>query len=446
VTLLTATWLHDVASGLREAFFMFWETLWALVLGFTISGIVQRFAPREAMQRRLGDHSARSVLRASRYGMISSSCSYAASAMAKTLVAKGADFVAAMVFMFASTNLVIELGIVLLVLLGWQFVAAQFFGGAVMIVLLALLGGWLLRGRLVDRARERVAAAAPGNHTHDGTNAVQNESLGDARSLAAWSDASSFAVADATMLRKELLIGYTVAGLLAALVPTTAWDHLFLHGHGVWTTLENALVAPLIAVVSWVCSIGNVPLAAALWSGGISFGGVIAFIFADLIAMPLLLIYRKYYGSRLTIRLAAVFYTVMVLAGLVTGAVFTLAGIVPANRPTQITSTQFEWNYTTFLNLVFLGVAAVIYALHRSRGRLGAGLGYAFDPICGMQVNTADAAASVEFEGVWTYFCSDGCKEHFAFNRDEVGTTDGSRDQVGTNPVNGMQLVETPDV
>jgi uncharacterized protein len=416
VNLATTTVLHGVASGIREGFFMFWETLWALVLGFVLSGVVQRFVPKEAMQRRLGDHSFRSVLRASGYGMVSSSCSYAASAMAKTLVARGADFVAAMTFMFASTNLVIELGIVLLALLGWQFLAAQFVGGTIMVVLLALLGGIVLRGRLVEQARARVSRLE--THQHSRGHGAGEEAR--PRRLASLSDASSFAVADATMLRKELVIGYAVAGFLAALVPATTWDRLFLHGHGIWTTLENALVAPLIAVLSWVCSIGNVPLAAALWSGGISFGGVIAFIFADLIAMPLLLTYRRYYGLQLTVRLVAVFYVVMVVAGLVTGALFTVTGLVPTTRSVEFTSTTFEWNYTTFLNLLLLVVAAATYALHRARGRLGAGDGLAFDPVCGMQVDVNGAAASFEDGDAVAYFCSDGCKGRFLEGRADV--------------------------
>jgi len=427
-SLLAATWLSSAASGFREAFYMFWETLWALVLGFALSGSVQRFVPKEAMRRRLGNHGPRAVVRASGYGMVSSSCSYAASAMAKSLVARGADFVAAMVFMFASTNLVVELGIILLVLLGWQFLAAQFLGGAIMVVLLALVGGVVLRGRLVDQARARLAAGSP-EHAHhgevddqvseDAERPVEHPGDAETASLAAWSDAASYAVADATMLRKELLIGYTVAGFLAALVPATTWDRLFLHGHGIWTSIENALVAPLIAVISWVCSIGNVPLAAALWKGGISFGGVIAFIFADLIAMPLILIYRKYYGAKLTIRLVAVFYGVMATAGLAVGGIFSVLGIVPTTRPAQISPSHFEWNYTTYLNFVFLLVAAVIYALHRSRRRLGGGEGLAFDPVCGMQVRMLDAPASYAHDGETTFFCSDRCKERFVANHGE---------------------------
>jgi len=176
-------------------------------------------------------------------------------------------------------------------------------------------------------------------------------------------------MADVTMLRRELLLGYLIAGFLAVLVPTHVWNALFLHGHGVWTSIENVIVGPLIAIISFVCSIGNVPLAAALWHGGISFGGVVAFIFADLITLPLLLIYRKYYGTRLTVRLLIWFWAVMAVAGLLVEALFSAAGLIPTNRGHGIVETAFHWNYTTFLNIVFLGVFAVLYWLYRQRPR-----------------------------------------------------------------------------
>jgi YHS domain-containing protein/uncharacterized membrane protein YraQ (UPF0718 family) len=414
--------LTDIGRGLREGFFMFWETLWALVLGFTLSGVVQAFVPKEKMQTKLGDHGPRSLLRASGYGMASSSCSYAASAMSKSLFAKGADFVSAMVFMIASTNLVVELGIVMLILLGWQFMAAEFVGGPIMIMILALSGGFVFTKAIVGRARQRLANPESGQHDHSAMTMVSEERQEQLErtpwseklsSKAAWSDASSYAVADVTMLRKELAIGYVVAGLLAALVPTHLWNVLFLHGNGFWTSLENALVGPLIAVISWVCSIGNVPLAAALWSGGISFGGVISFIFADLIAMPLILIYRKFYGTKLTLRIVGLFYVAMALAGLLTEGIFSLFGGIPTRRSINVTQAHFEWNYTTYLNFVFIAVAIAVWWLARNRHKFGGGEGYAIDPVCGMQVRTADAPATSVVDGVTHYFCADRCRERF---------------------------------
>ena len=248
--------------------------------------------------------------------------------MAKSLFRKGADFVSSMVFMFASTNLVVELGIVLLVLMGWQFTAAEFVGGPIMIVLLAVSGGFVLRGTLVERARTRLRD--DGDGTDAGRAEIEQISWGrKLTSKAAWSDAAGYTMADIKMLRRELVIGYGVAGFLTVLVPMHVWNAVFLHGHGFWTTAENVVVGPLIAFVSFVCSIGNVPMAAALWHGGISFGGVISFIFADLITLPLVLVYRKYYGTRLTIRLVAWFYAVMVIASLVVEGLFRLVGGVP---------------------------------------------------------------------------------------------------------------------
>jgi uncharacterized membrane protein YraQ (UPF0718 family) len=370
--LTTAPFLTDIGSGLHEGFFMFWETLWALVLGFTLSGVVQAFIPKEKMLAKLGDHGPRATLRASGYGMASSSCSYAASAMTKSLFAKGADFTSAMIFMIASTNLVLELGLVLLILLGWQFMAAEFIGGPIMIVILALTGGFVFTKALVSAARDRLTKPTHGEHDHTAMTGVSEErqlelehtAMKDKfRSKAAWSDASSYAVADVTMLRKELVIGYVIAGFLAALVPNHLWNALFLHGHGVWTSLENALVGPLIAVISWVCSIGNVPLAAALWSGGISFGGVIAFIFADLIAMPLILIYRKFYGTKLTVRIVALFYVAMAIAGLLTEGIFSLFGGIPKHSTISIKQAHFEWNYTTSLRSRYGGWRAIARSL-----------------------------------------------------------------------------------
>ena len=417
VTLLaSADWINTIGRSMREAFFMFWETLWPLILGFGLSGAVQSFVSRESMQSKLGDHRPAAVTRASLYGMVSSSCSYAATAMAKSIFVKGADFVAVCVFMFASTNLVIELGIVLVVLLGWQFAVSEFVGGIIMIVLLTLAGGLWLRGRLVVNARQRLASENTHGHVHG---PPENEALQrqpwstKLRSTAGWSDAATYTMADLTMLRKELVIGYTVAGFLTVAVPTSVWNVVFLQGHGFWTSLENVIVGPFIAIISFVCSIGNVPLAASLWKGGISFGGVISFIFADLITFPLLLIYRRYYGGRLTLRMLAIFWGVMSVAGLITEGIFRAAGLVPTSRPTVVAPAHFSWDYTTYLNFAFLALFALLYWTYRNRDRLGGGDGYALDPVCGMQVQTANAPASVLHDDRRVYFCSDHCRARF---------------------------------
>jgi uncharacterized membrane protein YraQ (UPF0718 family)/YHS domain-containing protein len=406
-------WLDEIGRSLREGFFMFWETLWPLILGFGLSGAVQAFVSRESLQRKLGRLGPVTVLRASGYGMASSSCSYAATAMAKSLFVKGADFVAAMVFMVASTNLVIELGIVLVVLMGWQFAASEFIGGIVMIALLSVFGGLWLRGRLVVQARERLTAGDEAQVSSATSEFQRQPWTAKLRSKGGWADAATYTMSDLTMLRRELLIGYVVAGFLTVAVPAGVWNAVFLHGHGFWTSLENVVVGPFIAVISFVCSIGNVPLAAALWKGGISFGGVVAFIFADLITLPLLLIYRRYYGIRLTLRMVAVFWAVMSAAGLITEGIFRATGLVPSVRPTQVAPSHFSWNYTTYLNIAFLALFGLGYWASRHRERFGGGHGYAEDPVCGMQVETAHAPATVLSSGRRFYFCSDRCAQRF---------------------------------
>ena len=417
--LAAAPWLDAIGRSLREAFFMFWETLWPLILGFAVSGVVQAFVSPEAMQRKLGDHKPRAVVRASGYGVVSSSCSYAATAMAKSLFVKGADFVASLVFMVASTNLVIELGIVLIVLMGWQFAASEFVGGVIMITLLATFGGLWLRGRMIVQARARLQNESESDahghvHAPPDNPALQAERWRTkVRSKGGWADAATYTMSDLTMVRRELVIGYVVAGFLTILVPVAVWNAVFLHGHGFWTSVENVIVGPFIAIISFVCSIGNVPLAAALWKGGISFGGVVSFIFGDLITFPLLLIYRRYYGTRLMLRMLALLWAVMSVAGLVTEGIFHAAGLIPHARPTQIAPDGFSWNDTTFLNLVFLLVFGALYWAYRNRQRLGGGQASALDPVCGMQVTVADAPASLVHDGGSYSFCSDRCKERF---------------------------------
>jgi len=439
-----------IGASLREAFFMFWETLWALVLGFGLSGAVQAFVSRAEMQRTLGGHGPTELVRASFFGMVSSSCSYAASAMAKSLFQKGADFTATLVFMFASTNLVIELGIVLWVLIGWQFTASEFVGGIIMIVLLGFATRLFIPKAMSDAAR-RGLQTGHGLGGGQADMALPDTELQHApwqerlRSPGGWADAASYAMADITMLRRELLIGFLVAGFLAVLVPASIWQALFISGHGFWTSLENAVVGPLIAIISFVCSIGNVPLAAALWKGGIAFGGVVSFIFADLITLPLLLIYRKYYGGRMTLRLLALAWLVMSAAGLATQYIFLAAGIVPRQHPASIAPASFQWNYTTILNIIFLALFGALLWLSRNQQRFGGGRGYALDPVCGMQVETARAPASMLHAGRRYYFCSDRCCEAFKTNPErftagQPGAEPVRLEETATDPVCGMSV------
>jgi uncharacterized membrane protein YraQ (UPF0718 family)/YHS domain-containing protein len=366
------------------------------------------------MQRSLGNHRPATVAKAGFFGAISSSCSYAASALAKTLFQRGADFTAAQAFMFASTNLVVELGVVLWLLVGWEFAVAEFVGGALMIALLSLVLP-LTVGRDEQEAARAALGDGAGHAHHDAAHATGSwaERI---RSLAGWSDAAGYTISDITMLRKELVIGFVVAGFADSAVPARFWSSLFVTGHGFWSSLENVALGPFLAVISFVCSIGNVPLAASLWSGGISFGGTVAFVFADLITLPLLLIYRKYYGTRLTMKLLGVFWATMSVAGLATEYLFKAADIAPHHdsaRHGHIGRDVFGWNYTTVLDVVAIVTFLGVYWLYRNRQRFGGGTGYAKDPVCGMQVEIAHAPATASYDGRTFAFCSDHCAHRF---------------------------------
>ncbi|HEU5006832.1 MAG TPA: permease [Jatrophihabitantaceae bacterium] len=413
--------LDAVGRSLAEAFAMFWATLWALVLGFGLSGAVQAFVSRARMQAALGDHRPVAVAKASFFGAVSSSCSYAASALAKSVFARGADFTAAMVFMLASTNLVVELGVVLWLLIGWQFALAEFVGGAIMILLLVAVlprvvpAAWLGRARAGLESADVVAGA---DEAGVGDAAGGAGSAARARTRAGWADAAGYTISDLTMLRREIVAGFLIAGFLAELVPSGAWNSLFLTGHGAWSSIENVLLGPFLALISFVCSVGNVPLAAALWHGGISFGGVVSFVFADLITIPLLLIYRRYYGARITLRLLGVFWAVMSAGGLATEYLFKAVDLVPSTHPATVAATGVELNYTTILNIIALAAFGYLYWLYRDRGQLDAGTGYATDVVCGMQVERVHAPATARHGGRTYYFCSDRCHARFLTDPD----------------------------
>ena len=379
---------------------MLFHTFWALILGFTLSGAVQAFASRKKMREQLGDDSFKSVFKASLFGIISSSCSYSASALAKSLFSKGANFTSSMVFMFASTNLVLELGLVLWIMMGWQFAVAEFFGGAIMIILLKLLIPRLIPAELIERSRESYESSKEANSTRK----------------ANWHDAARYTIGDFKMLRYELIIGFLVAGLAAKLVPASFWSALFLSGNGIITTIQNVIIGPVIAFISFVCSVGNIPLAATLWHGGISFGGTIAFIFADLIALPLVLIYRKYYGTKLAIRLTLVFWLVMSLSGLITEIIFDFLNLIPAMDHNMSHTNQIGWNYTTALNILALALIVWIYWMYRTQVTDAVDQEFAKDLVCGMQVRISDAPAEYELNGKTYYFCMPGCRDTFQAN------------------------------
>src|SRR3989440_9092422 len=355
--------IQAIVNALASAFDMVWEVLWPLALGFLLSAIVQTLVSRSAVARTLGSDSPRSLGLATLLGAASSSCSYAAVAIARSLFLKGASFPAAMVFEFASTNLVFELGLILLILLGWPFLGAEFAGGVLMILILALLFRWTLRPQLVDEAQRHAERGLRGRmEGHAATDMAITEGTFLRRLFSgrAFTAISHNFWSDVTSVWTDIGLGLLIAGALAVWVPASFWQAFFLTNHPVLSEIWGPLIGPVISLLSFVCSVGNVPLAAVLWNGGISFGGVIAFIFADLIIIPILNIYRKYYGRRVALYLLGVSYAAMALAGLLIGLLFKLVGIVPAHHAVVALQTGPTLNYTTVLNVIFLGIMALL--------------------------------------------------------------------------------------
>ncbi|WP_069806244.1 permease [Thermogemmatispora onikobensis] len=353
-----------IVQALLSAFSMFWEILWPLVLGFALSALVQAVVSRRTLARLLGGESPRHLALATLFGIASSSCSYAAVALARSLFRKGASFTAAMVFELASTNLVIELGLILLVLLGWPFMLAQYLGGLIMVILLALIFRLTLSRQLVARAREQAERGLSGRMEGHAAMDMSVEASGPfwrrLWSGRAFTAISHYFVMDWAAVWTDVLLGLLIAGALAAWVPDSFWRTFFLSGNPTLAAIEGPLIGPLVAIISFVCSVGNVPLAAVLWRGGISFGGLVSFIFADLIVLPILDIYRKYYGWKVAGYLLLTFYVTMALAGYLVELLFSLLGLIPTQRTVAAISQGLQWNYTTVLNLLALLLAAAL--------------------------------------------------------------------------------------
>jgi hypothetical protein len=367
--------VHAVGHALAVAGGMTWQILWSLVLGFTLSAIVQALVRRSTVERLLGDDSPKSLGWAAGLGIASSSCSYAAVALARTLFRKGANFTAVMVFEIASTNLVIELGIIMALLLGWQFTAAEFVGGPIMIVAIAVLFRLFLRQRLVDAARHQadrgLAGSMEGHAAMDMSVKADGSLWSRLSSPEGFTSVSHVFVMEWAAVLRDVVVGLLIAGALGAWVPDAFWRHLFFTGHPVLARVWGPLLGPVISIFSFVCSIGNVPLAAVLWNGGISFGGVISFIFADLIILPILVIYRKYYGTKMMLFILAIFYATMVVAGYAVELIFGAAGLIPVTRNAKVLNPTISWNYSTYLNIVFLCIAAaLIWRFFRTGGAM----------------------------------------------------------------------------
>jgi uncharacterized protein len=395
--------LSTIGEGLENAFLMAWEVWWALVLGFAISAIVQAWVPRERIQSALGGSGARPIALATGLGAASSSCSYAAIAIAKSLFQKGASAASALAFQFASTNLVIELGIVIWLLIGWQFTLAEFIGGLLLVVIMTVLLRLFVSSRLEEQARAHAQQADSGHQHHAAGG--QLTIRGRLGSIEAWSDVAHNFRNDWSMLWKEITTGFILAGFIG-LLGNDFFNGLFIkHAPSGLRLLENVVVGPIIAVLSFVCSVGNVPIAAVLWSGGIGFGGVIAFIFADLIVLPIVQAYRKYYGNAFALRITALMFVTIVIAALIVDGIFNGLGLVPQSRPTRADIFgQIKLDYKLFTNVLGVAIFATLFGLTIGRG--------ATDPTCGMKVDRGKAIR-MDFGGETFYFCSQHCLHAF---------------------------------
>src|SRR6266702_7022040 len=366
--------IDAVLRALGMAFSMGWQILWPLVLGFALSAVVQAVVSHREIARLLPDDRPGSIATALALGAASSSCSYAAVALARSLFRRGADFTAAMAFEMASTNLVLELGIIMLAFLGWQLTLAELVGAPIMVGLLVLLFRRFLNRELLEEAKVQADRGVKGRmegHAEMDLSVTEGGSLWQRltseRGLTA---ISHYFVMDWAAVWLDIVGGLLIAGALAAWVPDEFWPSFFIVDHPLLATLWGPIVGPLVAGISFVCSVRNIPLAAVLWNGGISFGGVIAFIFADLIVLPILNIYRKYYGWRMAGFLFVTFYAAMAAAALMVELIFVALGLVPAQRNARVVEASITLNYTTVLNVVFLTLAAVlVWRFLRTGGR-----------------------------------------------------------------------------
>ena len=356
--------LAALGHALAVAGTMTWEITWSLILGFALSAVVQALISRQTVTRLLGDDKPRTLARAAGLGAASSSCSYAAVALARSLFRKGAGFTSAMVFEIASTNLVIELGIILALLISWQFTLAEYAGGIVMIAAVALAFRLIVGQQLVDAARMQADQGLAGSMEGHAAMDMSIKAGGSFRqrltSPGGYTAVSRIFVMEWASVIRDVVAGLLIAGAVGAWVPDSFWRSLFLTSHPLAARFWGPLIGPVISLLSFVCSIGNVPLAGVLWNGGISFGGVTAFIFADLIIIPILIIYRKYYGTKMMLVILGTFYAAMVIAGYVVEFLFGGLGLIPQTRAAKVTQQSIQWNYTTVLNIIFLVLAAAL--------------------------------------------------------------------------------------
>jgi hypothetical protein len=341
---------------------MFWQVGWSLALGFTIAAVIQAVVPKESIVRKFGKSGIKEVALATGFGAISSSCSYAAASTSRALFKKGASFISSMAFLFASTNLVIELGIILFLLMGWQFAVAEWIGGIVLIAIMSLLVKAFYPRKIIEGAR--IHQEQDTGHTHHEMKLERKSFWQMIKTKEARVAIAQNFVMEWSMLQKDLIVGFLIAGVVAVFIPHSLWNILFLKGSSPVVRITiSALIGPIIAMLTFVCSIGNVPLAAIFWSQGMNFAGVLSFLYADLIVIPLLAVYKKYYGWKMMWYILGIFFATMVLTGLIMYVPFAFLHQIPS--PTgniQSELTQFSFNYTFWLNLIFASI--VIYFIY----------------------------------------------------------------------------------
>ncbi|OAB55205.1 permease [Leptolyngbya valderiana BDU 20041] len=342
-------------------------------MGYSISAMIQTFVPKHRLTRHMGEASLKSAGIATAFGAISSSCSFAALAAARSLIMKGAHWIAAVAFMFASTNLVIELGILIYLFLGWEYVVAEFIGGLILIAISSLLIRWTWPERWLKSAREKVRDEAP-NEDED------FDPWARMTSWAGWRRVGHQFVLEWQMVWKEILIGFTIAGFMKALVPAAFWEALFLQGLDLdlsaWVvTLQNVLVAPFVAAATFIGSMGNIPLATVLASSGVGFAGLMAFIYSDLMVPPLVRVNARYYGWRAALYIAGIMFVSIACTALILDFGFGALGMRPEGAASTAGPETFAIDYTFFLNLAFALVALLLFGLHRAHRRNMAGAG-----------------------------------------------------------------------
>ncbi|MFB6086627.1 MAG: permease [Halodesulfurarchaeum sp.] len=436
--------VESIIESLRIGVGFLWTAAWAIIMGLTITSLVQVYVSKERMARVLGDGDLSGLVKATVFGAASSGCSFGAVAIGKGLFKKGAHAVNFMAFMFASTNLIVELGLMILILLGWEFLVAELLGGLILIIVMSVIVHLTLPENLFSQVRETInerdrksgvtedpTCGMEGKDeyslTTDGGETVkfcsegcmetyrqQTASSGDWRdelqSWGGWYKIANQYRKEWSMIWKDIVAGFLISGFVIVFVPQWVWNTLFIQGDGLLVTAENAIMGVAIAVISFVGSMGNVPFAVALWGGGISFAGVIAFVYADLITIPVLNVYRKYYGGTVMLYILGVFFVTMAFTGFLMEVLFDALGIVPdlTGGETATEQTYFELNYTFYLNLIAFALSGFLLYVYR-RG-LGAPGQYR-DPVCGMR--TDDDGPSATHEGITYHFCSNTCKQRF---------------------------------